>query len=80
MAACRPRIKRSPSEGSEGFDGKRMRRVRFVRQAQEDIRVEDAGHLVVVSVDVSAGEILRQGRKMFRAFGKVFDEGLKRRL
>jgi hypothetical protein len=70
----------APPEGSKGFDGKGMRWVRFVRQAQEDICVEEVGHLSVVSVDVSAGEICRQGREMFRAFGEVFHEGLKLRL
>jgi hypothetical protein len=69
-----------PTECSECFYGKGMRRVSFVRQAQKDIRVEEVGHLVVVSVDVSAGEIWRKGREMFRTFGKVLNEGLKLRL
>jgi hypothetical protein len=42
-----------------------MSRVSLIREAQEDIRVEEVGHLVVVSIYVSAGEIWRKRREMF---------------
>ena len=67
----------APPQCSKSRYGKGVGWFSFVRQAQKDIRAEKVGHLVLVGVDVNAGEIWRQGREVFRAYGKVFDEGLK---
>jgi len=52
----------------------------LARQAQQDVGIEEIGPLVVVDVDIRAGEIWRKGRKVFRTSGKLVENGLKLRL
>ena len=53
----------APPQCSESLYGKGVSRVSLVRQAQKGTCIEEVGDLVVVGVDVSAGEIWRQGRE-----------------
>ena len=67
----------TPAEHSKRVSSDGVRRVGGIREAQQDVRIEEIGHLVLVGVDIRAGEIRRKGREVFRALGELVEDGLK---